>query len=426
MGKKLLKKIKKLTRNEEKKRLLSNFFSLSVLQAFSYVLPLITLPYLVNVVGVDKLGLIMFAMSFIMFFNIFVEYGFQLSATREISLHRDNKEKLTEIFSAVMSIKMLLVVVAFVLLSIIIFTFDKFSHDWEIYYLTFLWAVGNAIFPVWYFQGREEMKFITIIHIIARLLFTMLIFTFVHIKEDYIYVPLLNGLGTITAGIISLWLVYRKLDQKFERQQFKMLKIYFNDSSHFFLSTISQSIYTSANTFVLGLFTNTTMVGYYSIAEKLYQAMLSFYLSLSQVIYPYIVKNKNILFFKKLFTVVVAFNIVVISILYTFDQNIFNLLFANHTSNESLEAFHMLLIASLIVVPSIMIGYPLLGAFGYAKDANNSVIAGSIFHISSLTILSILNQISILSVSLTIIMTELIILSYKSYKVKSHGLWSDN
>ncbi len=422
----MIKRIKSLTNTEDKKRLMSNFFSLSVLQAFSYILPLITLPYLVHVVGVDKLGLIMFAMSFIMFFNIFVEYGFQLSATREISLHRDNKEKLTEIFSAVMSVKMILVVVAFVLLSIIIFTFDKFSHDWEIYYLTFLWVVGNAIFPIWYFQGREEMKFITIINILSRLLFAMLLFTFVHTKEDYIYVPLLNGLGTILAGIISLWLVYSKLNQKFEKQQFKMLKIYFNNSSHFFLSGISQSIYTVANTFILGIFTNTIMVGYYSIAEKLYQAMLSFYWSLSQVIYPHIVKHKNIQFFKKLFTPIIIFNIIVISILYAFDQNIFNLLFSNHTSKESLEAFRLLLIASLIIVPSIMLGYPLLGAFGYAKDANNSVITGSIFHLSTLAVLSLFGKISIYSVSITVIMTEIVILSYKLYKVKSHRLWHTN
>lgn len=419
----MLKKLKALTKNEEKKKLLSNFFSLSILQVFSYILPLITMPYLVRIVGVDKFGLIMFAMSFVMFFNIFVEYGFSLSATREISIHRDNKEKLTEIFSAVMSIKILLVAVALVVISIIIFTFDKFSHDWEIYYFTFLLVVGNAIFPVWYFQGREEMKFITLINVIARLLFAAMIFIFIKNKEDYIYVPLLNGLGMTMAGLLSLWLVYSKLNQKFERQQFKMLKIYFNDGSHFFLSGISQTLYIVANTFVLGIFTNTTIVGYYAIAEKLYQAMFSFYISLSQVIYPHIVKHKNILFFKKLFTLIIGFHIVVISILYLFDHDIFNLLFTNNVNNESLKVFHLLLLASLIVVPSVMLGYPLLGAFGYASDANNSIILGSIFHLSSLTMLSLFGQISIYSVSFTIIMTEFIILSYKLYKIKVHGLW---
>jgi len=426
MGKKLLKKIKKLTRNEEKKRLLSNFFSLSALQVFSNILPLITLPYLVSVVGIDRFGLLMFAQSFIMFFNIFIEYGLNLVAIREISTHRHDKEKLTEIFSAVMGIKMLLVMVAFVLLSIIIFSFDKFSHDWEVYYLSFLFVIGNALFPSWYFQGREEMKFITIILVVARLLFAIMIFIFINEKGDYIYVPLLNGLGTILATLLSFWFVYDKFNQRFERQQFKLLKIYFNDSLHFTLSGIFQNIYMTANTFILGIFTNTIMVGYYSIAEKLYQAMLSFYWSLSQVIYPYIVKHKNIQFFKKLFTLIIIFNIIVISILYAFDQNIFNLLFSNHTSKESLEAFHLLLISSFIVVPSIMVGYPLLGSFGYASDTNNSVIYGSIFHICCLTILSLLDQVSIFSVSLTIIMTELIILSYKSYKIKSHGLWYIN
>ena len=95
----MLKKLKNIANTEDKKRLLSNFFSLSILQAFTYILPLLTLPYLVRVLGADKFGLVMFAQAFIMFFNLVVEYGFVLSATRDISIHRDDKAKITEIFS---------------------------------------------------------------------------------------------------------------------------------------------------------------------------------------------------------------------------------------------------------------------------------------------------------------------------------------
>ena len=95
----MIKKIKNIVNTEYKKRLLGNFFSLSVLQVFTYILPLITFPYLVKVLGVDKFGLVMFAQAFLMFFNILTDYGFDLSATREVSIHRDNKEKLTEMIN---------------------------------------------------------------------------------------------------------------------------------------------------------------------------------------------------------------------------------------------------------------------------------------------------------------------------------------
>ena len=85
----VLNKIRQKFQSEDRKRLLENFLSLSVLQGANYILPLITLPYLVRVLGPEKFGLIAFAQSFIQCFVILSNYGFNLSATREISINRD-------------------------------------------------------------------------------------------------------------------------------------------------------------------------------------------------------------------------------------------------------------------------------------------------------------------------------------------------
>lgn len=281
----MLKHIRNIINTEDKKRLLLNFFSLSVLQAFTYVLPLFTLPYLVRVLGIEKFGLIMFAQSFIMFFNIFIDYGFNFSATREISINRNDKKKITEIFSSVMVIKFLSIVLTFIILSIIVFSFKKFSNDWGLYYLTFLWVVGQALFPVWYFQGLEEMKYITIVNISSKILFTITIFIFIQDETDYMLVPLLNGLGFLIGGLISLYIIFKKFNQPIE---FKNLQIekHLKSGFHVFLSISSSTILSAAPILLIGTFLDYTIAGYYSAFEKLVLAIKKFFYIINQTFFP--------------------------------------------------------------------------------------------------------------------------------------------
>lgn len=419
----MINRIKNIANTEDKKRLLSNFFSLSVLQVFSYVLPLLTLPYLVRVLGVETFGLVSFATAFIAFFNIIVDYGFNLSATREVSIHRENKDKITEIYSSVLAIKFILIFVSLIILSFIVFTFEKFGSHSMLYFITFISVIGQALFPIWYFQGMERMKYITIINISSKVVFTIAIFVFVHEESDYLIVPLLTGLGALLGSLYSLYIIKKDFNQSFVWQNIETIKFYFKDSSHFFLSRVSVSIYTSANAFVLGLFTNNTVVGYYSIAEKLYIAMQSLYGPITQALYPYVAKEKNIKLFKKIFYGVVGLNILGVVFLYFFGEYIFTFLFTQEIGIESINIFNIFLIANLIVVPSILIGYPFLGALGFSNYANKSVINGSIVHLLGLTILILMDNITIYNVAFMIIITELLVLGLRTFWIKENKLW---
>lgn len=418
-------KLKKITVSQDKKRLLSNFLSLSVLQVFTYALPLLTLPYLVRVLGVEKYGLVMFAQSLIMFFNILVDYGFNLSATREVSVNRDNKEKITEIFSSVMTIKLLLLTVSLLFLTIIVFSFERFYADKELYFITFTLVLGQALFPIWYFQGLERMKYITLINVFSRIIFTAAIFIFIHEESDYILVPLLNGLGVITGSFYALYLIKKSFNQRFVIQNFTTLKRHFKDSTDFFLSRVSVSIYTSANAFVLGLFTNNIMVGYYSIAEKLYQAIQGLYGPITQALYPYVAKERNIILFKKIFYSVVLLNFLGVFILFLFGSFIFSILFTQEIAIETINVFHILLVANLITVPSILLGYPFLAALGFTNHANNSVIAGSMLHLTGLIMLTSLSLVTIYNVAFMVVITELAVLIYRVFWVRSCKIWNN-
>ena len=305
----------------EKKQLFSNFFSLLTLQGTNYVLPLITFPYLVQVLGVEYFGLLAFATAVIAYFSIIVDYGFNLTATREISIHRENKEKIVEIFSAVMTIKIVLMIFSFILLSLIVFSFERLSSNWEVYLITFGTVIGQVLFPIWFFQGMERMKYISYLNIFAKVLFTIAIFVFVKEQSDFYLVPLLTSIGFIFAGIWSLVLIYREFDVKFKWQSISTLKSYFIDGWHIFVSRIYVNIYTTTNIILLGLFINNTAVGYYSIAEKIVVAIGGLFQPANQTIYPYLARKYKenfelfLSFIKKISLVFLAisFSFVIIS-----------------------------------------------------------------------------------------------------------------
>lgn len=274
----------------EYRRLLKNLISLTVLQVANYVLPLATVPYLVRVLGPEKYGLISFAQALIQYFILFTDYGFNLSATSQISIYRDDNKKVSQIFSAVMYIKIFFTICSALLLLMLISFFTKFRVDYHLYWLTFGMVIGNVIFPVWYFQGIERMSYISMLNIIAKVLFTAAIFIFVRYQSDFWLVPLFNSLGFIITGIISIYLVFHKFKIRLSIVTWDVILQELKNSWHIFISNLSISLFNNTNTFLLGLFFNNIIVGYFSAGEKIIKAISAISVPISQAIYPYVSK----------------------------------------------------------------------------------------------------------------------------------------
>lgn len=277
----------------DNKRLLDNFISLFVLQGANYLLPLLTVPYLVRVLGPEKYGLIAFAQAFIQYFIIITDYGFNLSATRKIAIAREDSEKLSQIVNTVMLTKSILTLICFLALLGCICIFDKFQSDSLLYIYTFGMVIGNLCFPVWFFQGMEKMRYISFLNIFAKIIFTLAIFIFIQQQQDFLLIPIINSLGYIATGTISLYMIVNKFGIRIQSVSRKMIIEEIKDGWHIFISTAAISLYTASNIIILGLFTNNKSVGYYSASEKITKSAQGFLAPFSQVLYPYISKIAN-------------------------------------------------------------------------------------------------------------------------------------
>ena len=177
--------------------LIFNFNYLAVLQVFQLVLPLITYPYLIRVLGAELYGVVAFANAVVVYFNVFIDFGFNISEIREISVNRDDLSQVSKSVSTVIVAKLLLTLVAFVVLFALVFFVPALkAHGW-LYLASLGMLLDTALNPRFYFQAVEKMKFITLLNVGARLLFLVMIFVAVKAPEDYVLVPLLTSIGAV-------------------------------------------------------------------------------------------------------------------------------------------------------------------------------------------------------------------------------------
>ena len=278
---------KRIVTHKEKRIVLGNFLSLTSLQTINYFLPLIVLPYLIRIIGMGKFGLIAFAQSLVQYFMIFTDYGFSLSATKTISLIGEHKQKINEVFSSVMTVKLIFSAISFLILCVLLFFVPKFKADWLIYVLSFGSVIGSTLFPVWFFQGKEKMSYIAVVNVLSGLIYALCIFIFVDGPEDFLLVPLFNSLLSIISGVLGLYIAFRKFRIEFILQKYTSIKRQLKTGWDIFISILSINAYTTSRVFAVGLLTNNVITGYYSLAEKIANYIKTFPMdSFTRAVFP--------------------------------------------------------------------------------------------------------------------------------------------
>ncbi len=265
-----------------------NALSLYGITVAGYVLPLLTFPYLARVLGAGKFGLIQGASAFMGYFLVITEYGFNLSVTREVSIHRDSLDTLCRIYTSAMAARLLLMLASFLLMAGIVFAVPRLRADWPLFLISFLTVVGSGLFPQWLFQGLERMEYITIREVGARFIGLMTVFFLVRRESDYLWAAAIMSGSTAIAGAVGLVYVRRLTGVRFTRTSRSDVGRTLAEGWHVFLSTAAIKVYTTSNTFILLLIASNAEVGYFGAAAKLIDAAKNMISPLSTAIYPHI------------------------------------------------------------------------------------------------------------------------------------------
>src|SRR5690625_3611967 len=181
--------LNRLKNSHDGKRVASNVGYLMLLQFASYLFPLLTIPYLARVLGVERIGDIAFAAAIILWFKTVTEWGFNYTATRDIARCRESKDETSAILSNVLWSRITLAVICLLVLYLASEWIPALKERQAIIMITFLLIPGDIIFPVWFFQALERMRYITILQLLSRAVFTACVFLFIIIKDVYFMHP---------------------------------------------------------------------------------------------------------------------------------------------------------------------------------------------------------------------------------------------
>lgn len=284
-------KINKVRKSKDGKVLIENFLSLSVLQVIGYVFPLITMPYLAKVIGLDGFGRVAFAASIVVYFQTLTTFGFNYTAVRDIAQNKDNPRKVSEIFSNVMFSKIFLMFVSLVIFTVLVYTIPLFYENRKILWFSFLLIPGHIMFPDWLFQAMERMKFITIMNFLSKLLFTLLVFLVVKEKGDYIYEPLLIALGYLVSGVLSLVLARKMFHIFLIVPSFSTIIGTIKSSFDMFISLFLPNLYTNFSVTLLGFYGGDAATGIYSSGKKFVDICDQISSVLSRTFFPFLARR---------------------------------------------------------------------------------------------------------------------------------------
>ena len=318
--------------------------------------------------------------------------------------------------------RVVLCFISFIVLLVLISTFDKFRSESTLYILFFGIIIGNVMFPMWFFQGMENMKYITIFNIVAKSLSFIPFFIFIRGPEDYLYVPICYSVGFILAGLVSLCIVYYKMGMRWYITPASQIKCALKDSSTYFLSRASTSLFTTSNSFLLGLVCGNTAVGYYSAAEKLYQAYNQLLSPFTGVLFPHIAKSRDVAFFKKVFYRIAVLNILSVGLVLMLASYVLQIVYGTSDANI-LQIFRTLICACFVTMPSMLMGYPFLAAMGHPLFTNWTVICTSVLHITGLFILYLLHSLTPVNVAMMVVFSETLLISFRIWGIKRFQLF---
>ena len=263
-----------------------NTIWLAIFQALNYLIPLLLWPYLMKMLGAEQFGFFSFGFSMAQYLIILVDFGFNLSATKEIALAHDDQQQINRIFTSTLCAKLILLGLSLLILLVVGFI-PAYSAYREVMLVMYIMTIGCTFFFVWLFQGLGDIKVVSIINGVMKLAVLPLIFWLVRSPEDMLLAALLQSMSYLLTAVLVVIVIRQRRYASLCRIRLKDIYESFRQSLPLFLSTAASSVYTMLFVVIMAYYVSPEEVGRYSASDKLVRCLtVMLWVPLCQAFFP--------------------------------------------------------------------------------------------------------------------------------------------
>lgn len=395
-----------------------NIGALLVLQGAGYLLPLVTLPYLVRVLGPDIFGRIAFAQAFVAYFVFLTDYGFNLTATRTVARSRNDLAALSRLASAVMVAKSVIMIAGFIVLLVTVSAVPSWRADWSLFAWAYLSVIGSVMLPAWLFQGLERLILLTVYALLAKLIMVVATFALVREAADYHVAAALQGAGMIVAGVLGNLHLRRVASFAWRWPGMNAIRQVTKEGWHVFLASFAGNVANSSNVFFLGLAADPMVVGYFAAAEKLIRAVQGLIYPVSQAVYARVANLRERSYDEALTLVsnmARAFFVggACVSVLVFLFASEITVILYGEKFHVTAELIRLMAIIPFLVALNNILGAQTLAQFGFTGLLSASTLIPVTLHVALLYFVAAHAEAA--GVALLIVLTELLIFVIRAF-----------
>lgn len=361
-----------------------------------------------RIVGMEKYGVIIFASSIVAYLSLFINFGFNTIGARDVAFNVENRRRVGQIVSSIYINKFLIWLFLLVVYTVIITVLPLSRDQYLIYLFSFFLTVNELLFPTWFFQAIEKMRYITIINISVRLLFVFAIFIFIKETSDYVWIPLLNSAGALLGGLIALYVVFRKEKIVFEFQRLSILKESFRSAFPVFIASFSVQLYLYVNKIFVGAFLGMTEVTVYDLGEKISSLLRMPVGIISQAVFPKFSREKDIGYINKVMLLNTGLTFVAFLILLFISKWVV-LFFMGHEIIEAEITIYIFSFAAVFATANVYLGGNRMIPLGYENLYSKISIFACIFFLTYLFVIWFFNVTTYYNIALNLLFTEILV-----------------